>query len=212
MEGGSSLNIGALLQSFIYLVSSTLLYPALFIESVLVLCILIFAGNFFAEWLERARLKKISSQELAQLAISSNTDRVSSHAVQSYLKGLTPLLERGDSRTEAIIESLLQENISGLWKSSDHLRMLIRIGPGIGLIGTLIPMSTGLAALSQGDMSKLASELVLAFTTTVVGLAIGTSAYFLYWKKRRWIEQDVRRMEFLTEILMENRKKEVPRI
>jgi biopolymer transport protein ExbB/TolQ len=205
------LNIGAILQSFIYLVSSTLLYPALFLESVLVLCILIFTGNFFAEWLERVRLKKVSSQELVQLALSSSTDKVSSHTVQSYLNTLTPLLERADLRTEVIIESLLQENISELWKSSDHLRMLIRIGPGIGLIGTLIPMSTGLAALSQGDMSKLASELVLAFTTTVVGLAIGTSAYFLYWKKRRWIEQDVRRMEFLTEILMENRKKEVPR-
>jgi biopolymer transport protein ExbB/TolQ len=205
------LNIGAILQSFIYLVSSTLLYPALFLESVLVLCILIFTGNFFAEWLERVRLKKVSSQELVQLALSSSTEKVSSHTVQSYLNTLTPLLERADLRTEVIIESLLQENISELWKSSDHLRMLIRIGPGIGLIGTLIPMSTGLAALSQGDMSKLASELVLAFTTTVVGLAIGTSAYFLYWKKRRWIEQDVRRMEFLTEILMENRKKEVPR-
>lgn len=205
------MNIGAILQSFIYLVSSTLLYPALFLESVLVLCILIFTGNFFAEWLERVRLKKVSSQELVQLALSSSTDKVSSHTVQSYLNTLTPLLERADLRTEVIIESLLQENISELWKSSDHLRMLIRIGPGIGLIGTLIPMSTGLAALSQGDMSKLASELVLAFTTTVVGLAIGTSAYFLYWKKRRWIEQDVRRMEFLTEILMENRKKEVPR-
>ncbi len=72
-------------------------------------------------------------------------------------------------------------------------------------------MSTGLAALSQGDMSKLASELVLAFTTTVVGLAIGTSSYFLYWKKRRWIEQDIRRMEFLTEILVENYKKESTR-
>ncbi|MBI5250041.1 MAG: MotA/TolQ/ExbB proton channel family protein [Desulfomonile tiedjei] len=203
------MNLGALLQSFIYLVSSTLLYPTLFLESVLVLCILVFAGSFLAEWLERARLKKVPSQELAQLALSSGIEGVCPHTIQSYLKALGPLLERLDSRTETIIESLLQERISELWKSSDHLRMLIRIGPGVGLIGTLIPMSTGLAALSQGDMSKLSSELVLAFTTTVVGLAIGTSAYFLYWKKRRWIEHDVRRMEFLTEILMENRERRV---
>jgi biopolymer transport protein ExbB/TolQ len=203
------LNLGALLQSFIYLVSSTLLYPTLLLESVLVLCILVFAGNSLAEWLERARLKKVPSQELAQLALSHGIEGVCPHTIQSYLKALTPLLEKLDSRTEAIIESLLQERISELWKSSDHLRMLIRIRPGVGLIGTLIPMSTGLAALSQGDMSKLSSELVLAFTTTVVGLAIGTSAYFLYWKKRRWIEHDVRRMEFLTEILMENRESRI---
>jgi biopolymer transport protein ExbB/TolQ len=201
------LNVGALLQSFIYLVSSTLLYPTLLLESVLVLRILVFAGSSLAEWLERARLKEVPSQELAQLATSSGLEEVCPHSIRSYLKALMPLLEGLDSRAEVIIESLLQERISELWKSSDHLRMLIRIGPGVGLIGTLIPMSTGLAALSQGDMSKLSSELVLAFTTTVVGLAIGTSAYFLYWKKRRWIEHDVRCMEFLTEILMENRQR-----
>lgn len=201
------MHIGALLQSFIYLVSSTLLYPTLLLESVLVLCILVFAGSAFAEWLERARLKEVPSQQLVRLALSTGIEGVCPYAVRSYLKALTPLLDELDSRTEAIIESLLQERISELWKSADHLRMLIRIGPGVGLIGTLIPMSTGLAALSQGDMSKLSSELVLAFTTTVVGLAIGTSAYFLYWKKRRWIEHDVRRMEFITEILMGNPKR-----
>ncbi len=172
------MNLGALLQSFIYLVSSTLLYPALFLLSALILCILVFSGNTFAEWLERSRLKRVSSEELARLVLTSGVEDACPHGVRAYLKALIPLLERPDSHTSAIIESLLQERISERWKASDHLRMLIRIGPGIGLVGTLIPMSTGLAALSQGDMSKLSSELVLAFTTTVVGLTIGTSAYF----------------------------------
>lgn len=174
--------------------------------SVLVLVILVLAGGVFAEWLDRVRLKKVSSEELAKLALAFRLHKVCSHPVQSYINALKPLLSKVESQTEAIIENLLQERISALWRSSDSLRMLIRVGPGIGLIGTLIPMSTGLAALSQGDMSKLSSELVLAFTTTVVGLSIGTSAYFLYRKKRRWIEEDVRRMEFLTEILVEEHK------
>jgi biopolymer transport protein ExbB/TolQ len=200
------MNIGALLKSFIYLVSGMLLFPTLFLLSVLIVWILIFAGGIFGEWLERVKLKKASSQELAQLILSNRIERVCPHTVCSYLRILLPLTENRDSFADPIIESLLQERVSQLWKSSDHLRMLVRIGPGLGLIGTLIPMSTGLAALSQGDISKLSSDLVVAFTTTVVGLAIGLSAYFLYGKKRRWIEDDVRQIEFVTEIIAESAK------
>jgi len=198
------MNIGALLQTFIYMVSSTLLFPTLLLLSLLIVWILVFAGGIFGEWLERVKLKKVASHELAQLILSNRIERVCSHTVCSYLGVLVHLTENHDSLAEPIIESLLQERTSQLWKSSDHLRMLVRIGPGLGLIGTLIPMSTGLAALSQGDISKLSSDLVVAFTTTVVGLAIGLSAYFLYGKKRRWIEDDVRQIELITEIIAEN--------
>jgi biopolymer transport protein ExbB/TolQ len=53
-------------------------------------------------------------------------------------------------------------------------------------------------------MTKLTTDLVIAFTTTVVGLAIGTAAFFFYTVKRRWIEADVKNMELATEILVSN--------
>jgi biopolymer transport protein ExbB/TolQ len=56
------------------------------------------------------------------------------------------------------------------------------------LLGTLIPMGTGLASLGQGDLTKLSSDLVIAFTTTVVGLAAGTVAFCFYTVRRRWLE------------------------
>jgi biopolymer transport protein ExbB/TolQ len=110
-------------------------------------------------------------------------------------------LNQGKVLNEPLIEFLLQEKSAELWKSLDHLRMVVRIGPGLGLIGTLIPMGTGLAALSQGDITKLSSDLVIAFTTTVVGLAAGLTAYCFYWKKKRWIEHDIRQMELLAEAM-----------
>ena len=61
------MDIGALLQTFIYLVSSSLLYPVLLALSLLVLVIIVQAGGFFAEWLERARLKPCPSQDLPRL-------------------------------------------------------------------------------------------------------------------------------------------------
>ncbi|MGD9217403.1 MAG: MotA/TolQ/ExbB proton channel family protein, partial [Desulfobacteraceae bacterium] len=71
-------------------------------------------------------------------------------------------------------------------------------------IGTLIPMGTGLAALGQGDMTKLSTDLVIAFTTTVTGLAIGTAAFFFYTVRRRWIEEDIKNMELATEMATSN--------
>ena len=84
----------------------------------------------------------------------------------------------GTMATGVAVENLLQDTTLKLWKSMDRLRILVRAAPSLGLIGTLIPMGTGLAALGQGDMTKLTTDLVIAFTTTVVGLAIGTAAFF----------------------------------
>lgn len=53
-------------------------------------------------------------------------------------------------------------------------------------------------------MTRLSSDLVVAFTTTVVGLAIGMLAYFFFTIKRQWIEEDIRHMELATEILALN--------
>jgi len=62
-------------------------------------------------------------------------------------------------------------------------------------------MGTGLAALGQGDMTRLTGDLVIAFTTTVVGLAIGMLAFFFYTIRRRWAEEDIRNMEIATDFL-----------
>lgn len=60
-------------------------------------------------------------------------------------------------------------------------------------------MSTGLASLSQGDMSSLSADLVVAFTTTVVGLAVGVAAYVLYTIRSRWLESDLEVLQLVME-------------
>lgn len=194
------MDLGALLKTFIYLVSSSLLYPVLLILALLILLIIVYAGSFFAEWLERIRLRHCSPQELLLLLGSGRPSAAVSHRVNQYIQALYQT--RGDSGSEAAVENLLQATTLALWKSMDRLRILVRAAPSLGLIGTLIPMGTGLAALGQGDMTRLTTDLVIAFTTTVVGLAIGTSAFFFYTVRRRWIEEDVKNMELATDLAM----------
>lgn len=197
------MDVGALLQAFIYLVSSSLLYPVLLLLAILTLLIIVYAGSFFAEWMERLRMEKYLPQKLPAVLKTGSASAMVSHRVNQYIKDLSQTL-RSQETSEACVENLLQETTLKLWKSMDRLRILVRAAPSLGLIGTLIPMGTGLAALGQGDMTKLTTDLVIAFTTTVVGLAIGTLAFFFYTVRRRWIEEDVKNMELVTELATAN--------
>ena len=47
-----------------------------------------------------------------------------------------------------------------------------KISPMLGLMGTLIPLGPGVAALGQNDVSVLSSSLLIAFDTTVAGLVV----------------------------------------
>jgi biopolymer transport protein ExbB/TolQ len=193
------MDIGALLKTFIYLISSSLLYPVLFLLVVLTLVIIASAGSFFAEWLERLRMERCPPQELPEVLRTHTSSPMVSHRVNQYLKALQQTVGRVDG-SQAALENLLQETSLKLLKSMDRLRILVRVAPSLGLIGTLIPMGTGLAALGQGDMTQLSTDLVIAFTTTVTGLAIGTAAFFFHTVRRRWIEEDIKNMELATEM------------
>ncbi|MBR4956927.1 MAG: MotA/TolQ/ExbB proton channel family protein [Lentisphaeria bacterium] len=95
----------------------------------------------------------------------------------------------------------MREAMAERRKTLDIFRMMIRIAPALGLLGTLIPMGSALAGVGQGEMQVASSELVVAFTTTVVGLAAGSIAYVIYAVKNRWVTRDIRQIEFITEKL-----------
>lgn len=199
------MEIDALLKTFIYIVSASLLYPVLILLSALTIWLLVYAGSFFTEWIARSRKSPLPAETITSVIEKRENEKLD-YRVALYIKRLDAFLKSTGTVSEPGVENLLQETELSLLKSLDRIRMLIRIGPGLGLIGTLIPMGTGLAALGQGDMTRLSADLVIAFTTTVVGMALGMSAYFFYTVKRRWIEEDIRHIEFSTEILTDEIK------
>jgi biopolymer transport protein ExbB/TolQ len=79
----------------------------------------------------------------------------------------------------------------------ERTRVLVRVGPTLGLMGTLIPISPALVALARGDVETLSSNLVIAFSTTVVGLLIGTVAYLISTVRDRHYRQDVVELEYV---------------
>ena len=86
-------------------------------------------------------------------------------------------------------------------RSLDRLTLGVRLGPMLGLAGTLIPIGPALVALSTGDIETLARQLVVAFGTTVVGLLIGGGCYGLHTLRRGWLAQDLDDARYLLERL-----------
>jgi biopolymer transport protein ExbB/TolQ len=80
-------------------------------------------------------------------------------------------------------------------------RMLVRAGPALGLMGTLIPLSPALTGLAHGNTSELSSDLRVAFSVTVVGLLIGAIAYGLSLSRDRMYGQDLSDLQYVAAVL-----------
>jgi biopolymer transport protein ExbB/TolQ len=84
-------------------------------------------------------------------------------------------------------------------------RLLVRIGPALGLMGTLIPLSPALTGLANGDTAALSTDLRIAFSVTVVGLLIGAVAFGLSLSRDRMYGQDLSDLEYLAAVISDPR-------
>ncbi len=105
-------------------------------------------------------------------------------------------------RLEIEVERLLQAEELELSRRLDRIRFVIKVGPALGLMGTLIPMGISLAALAEGNIPKMAGSMVTAFTATVAGLGAGVLAYLLALSRERWVRADVREMAHAAELAL----------
>jgi biopolymer transport protein ExbB/TolQ len=79
----------------------------------------------------------------------------------------------------------------------ERLGIMSKVGPMLGLIGTLIPLQPALAGLAKGDVQAMGANLQIGFTTTVLGLLAGGTCYAVGVVMRGWYQQDVTDMHFL---------------
>ncbi|MBU2599630.1 MotA/TolQ/ExbB proton channel family protein [bacterium] len=178
------MNILAGLETYLYIVSSVLFYPVVAGIALLTFWMVISFGGFLREYIERVQGISLPLRRYQLMLECECKDK----AAELDIK----------------LERLLQSAELDLVKSLDRVRFAIRVGPALGLMGTLIPMGIALSAMAQGDMPKMAGSMVTAFTTVVVGLACSVAAYLMSIVKEKWLRADMREMEYLTELTLRN--------
>ncbi len=98
---------------------------------------------------------------------------------------------------QALAIHLLAEFEAISEKKLASLNRLARLGPMTGLLGTLIPMGPALDGLANGDIARLAGQMQVAFTTTVIGLVIGGIGVVLVQRQAQISKRQLAALDYL---------------
>ncbi|HOB17678.1 MAG TPA: MotA/TolQ/ExbB proton channel family protein [Candidatus Methanoculleus thermohydrogenotrophicum] len=204
------MDLSALIMETMFTISGALLYPAIILLLVFVVWALAALGQFISEYSGRtrnpARLRAGCRDARTLIEARSYDDAAETLAASgsnpllgSFIGDLAKLL--GDDRFSVESEKLLQDYEIRIAAELEWLKILTRTAPMLGLMGTLIPLGPALMGLSSGNIEALASNLIIAFSTTVLGLFAGGIAYTVMLTKRRWYLQDLSDMEYIVRMV-----------
>ena len=200
------------LQQLIYDIARILLWPVLIAAIVCLVWVLIELGVLLYELWLRFRYRDLDALEVralrARKAFRDGKPRTAYRYLQEnnyslvVVRFLYDLIRNYQTeRLAAKPLKLLQEYEFYTIKRLERTRILVRIGPMLGLMGTLIPLAPALVGLASGDVAALSENLVTAFSVTVIGLLIGGLAFLVSIVRDRLYSQDISDMEYLLELL-----------
>ena len=201
-----------LLTSALNVVSQSLQIPVIIFLLLFAIYSVITVGGLISEYSSR---KKVPVKVIKDLIYSiSRTKDVSeiediiktAQIPKNQKRVLVNIARSGelkkDSR-EALAEKLIENEEDIIEKKLQNTDIITKIGPTLGLMGTLIPMGPGLAALGSGDVTTLSNAIIVAFDTTVVGIGAGAVAYFVSKVRRRWYEQYLSNLDALSKAVLD---------
>ncbi len=197
------MNLLGTLENGLFALGQVLRFPVMALLWACVIAVLFMTGSAVVEALARRKERKGFDVEawLKQGAVLG-VEQARRTQLPATLSHLLADVERGKAEGRLAnggLEHLVLANEERARKSLSGSRLLVKVGPSLGLLGTLIPMGTALAALATGNLDAMAGQMVVAFTTTIIGLACGTAAYVILTVRQHWVTEAVREQRFLAE-------------
>lgn len=196
------MNVLRVLENGLFALGQVLRFPVMVLLWICVFAAIFMAGSALVEFLGRRRERQGFNLHgwLKQGPVLADGERL--RVLPSHLRQLLEAVEREhkqDTLGHGGFEHLLLEREERLRHSLVPSRALVKVGPSVGLLGTLIPMGTSLASLATGNLEAMAGQMVVAFTTTIIGLATGTLAYVVAAARQGWVTESIREQRFLAE-------------
>ena len=189
------------ISQILFLVSDSLLIPDIIVLLVLFVRALLLVGSFYNQFITKYKNEKQLNpilQNLSPESVEALHQALPEKDNSLFIKYLRQILERPASDTYA--DYMITNFENDAEKDVVTSKLLAKVGPVLGLIGTLIAMSPALTGLSQGDISKMASNMQVVFATTVVGLVISLVGLVTLQFKQRWYAKEVNNLDYITRI------------
>ncbi|MBQ6220973.1 MAG: MotA/TolQ/ExbB proton channel family protein [Methanosphaera sp.] len=205
---------GEILSGVLNVIAQSLLLPVMILLVIFIIFAIIELGSILAEYTGR---KKITGQDKEKIIkdiakcktqdeICDVVNKTNLHKYDKELLNSIAMLDRDsyDKNTREILaRNLLETQEAKMIGSLTKVDIVAKVGAGCGLLGTIIPMGPGLAALGLGDMQTLTANLTTAFNTTTAGLASGTICFVISKIRRKWYDQDITTLYDLGETILE---------
>ena len=209
-----ALNIpgGEFLTGSLDVISQSLTIPVLVILLIIVIISIITLGGLIAEYTSRRKVPIGVIRDLIyDINSASSADDLKNKIAnakipKSQKKALTEIANSeslGKDSREALARKLFEFEEEKTEKSLQKTDIITRIGPTLGLMGTLIPMGPGLAALGAGDINTLASSLTVAFNTTIVGIGSGALCYVIGKIRSGWYDRYLSDLDALMDAVLD---------
>ena len=193
----------------LYWISSGLLVPVILILIFFFLRSLLLLGGFFSQYLTMRKSGILLQKEVKQLT-ADNLYTLSDHLPKGKLPVVTCISKMLENRNSpAKVTFLLDEYECLVERELETPKMFTKMGPMLGLMGTLIPMGPALVVLSSGDIASMAYNMQVAFATTVIGLFAGGIGFVVKAVKQRWYRRDMGMLNYIADMLDENRDKQL---
>lgn len=158
-------------------------------------------GGFYGEYLARTKVSMKLNKELELMPIDEFIGIIPKDSKKN--NQLIVFLNRikNVSQSPVVMDKILGDYEIVADKELAQSKLLVKIGPMLGLMGTLIPMGPALVGLATGDVASMASNMQVAFATTVVGIIIGAIGFITLQIKQRWVASDMNILEYVVESL-----------
>lgn len=195
------------ISDILYWISTGLLVPVVVLLIILFIRSLLLIGSFFGQYMAIRKNSALLRDAFDGLNVANIAElgeklpKKSPSLVVNYAGKMLNVKE-----SNAHIEKLLGEFEVAADKDLSTSKTMTKMGPMLGLMGTLIPMGPALVGLAAGDIASMAYNMQVAFATTVVGLFASAVGFVTQQVKQRWYMQDLTNLEFLAGLLNEYRK------
>jgi biopolymer transport protein ExbB/TolQ len=199
------------IEQLIFDVAEALRYPVLGLALASLAFVLVEAGAFAVEVVRRRRRDTVRLERVAETARAAleGGDVPAARRALAQIAWSGPMaatLEliadrvRGAGGADRVAKALADFDFASL-RRLERTRVLVRAGPALGLMGTLIPLAPALAGLAEGDVAELSRNLRVAFSVTVLGLVVGAVAFAISLVRDRLYGQDLSDLEFVAATL-----------
>ncbi|MDO8186084.1 MotA/TolQ/ExbB proton channel family protein [Conexibacter sp. JD483] len=197
----------ATIEDVIFDAASALRVPVLLLALVALALVLVELGALSVELLRRRRHDPAALERATQeaAALLGRGDRAAAGlALERVVSGermraaVGRMLRHvgGPLGEQGMAKALADFDLESL-RRLERPRLLVRAGPALGLMGTLIPLSPALAGLASGDVQELTDNLRVAFSITVLGLMVGAIAFGIALVRDRLYAQDLSDLEYV---------------